>query len=102
MASCSRRAITREEIALIMQNYARATDHTLPVIREAITFADNGDISSVYSNAIRAMQQASVMVGSSGNEFNQRPGPLVPESRLCSTAHQAHHRPRHRPGLGAK
>ncbi|WP_052082661.1 S-layer homology domain-containing protein [Intestinimonas butyriciproducens] len=68
------RAVTREEIALILQNYAKATGYTLPVTREAITFADNSSISSTYASAIRAMQQAGIMVGGSGNKFNPKAG----------------------------
>ena len=68
------RAVTREEIALILQNYAKATGYTLPVTCEAITFADNSSIASAYANAIRSMQQTGIMVGGSGNKFNPKAG----------------------------
>ncbi len=68
------RAVTREEIALILQNYPKATGYTLPVIREAITFADNSSIGSSYASAARAMQQAGIMMGGSGNKFNPKTG----------------------------
>ncbi|CFX14949.1 Fibronectin, type III [Syntrophomonas zehnderi OL-4] len=68
------RAVTREEIALILQNYAKATGFQLPVTREVITFADNSSISSTYAGAIKAMQQAGIMVGGSGNKFNPKSG----------------------------
>ncbi len=66
------RAVTREEIALVLRNYAKATGNTLPVTREAGTFADASDIGSLYSDAVKAIQQAGIMVGTSGNRFNPR------------------------------
>ena len=68
------RMVTREEIALILQNYAKATGYTLPVTREAVTFADISSIGSSYRAAVRAMQQAGIMVGDSGNKFNPQTG----------------------------
>ncbi len=66
------RAVTREEIALILQNYAKATGYNLPVIREAITFADNDVIGSYFRDAVRAMQQAGIIVGGTDNKFNPK------------------------------
>jgi uncharacterized protein YjdB len=66
------RIISREEIAVIITNYARATGYKLPVVREAITYADNDSIGSAYKDAITAMQQAGVMMGSDGNRFNPK------------------------------
>jgi uncharacterized repeat protein (TIGR02543 family) len=68
----SERAITREEIALILSNYAKATGYTLPVTREAAAFADGSGIGSTYVNAVKAMQQAGIMVGGEGNNFNHK------------------------------
>ena len=66
------RAITREEIAVIIANYAKATGYALPVLREAVTYADNSNIGSVYQTAVKAMQQAGIMMGGTGNKFNPR------------------------------
>lgn len=67
------RAVTREEVALIMQNYAKVTGYKLPVIREAITFGKHSsDIG--YMAAMKTMQQAGIMVGTSGNKFNPKAG----------------------------
>lgn len=68
------RAVTREEIALILYNYAKVTSYKLPVIREATTYADASNIDSVYSTAVTAMQQAGIMVGDSDNKFNPKAG----------------------------
>ena len=65
-------AITREETAVIFANYARATGYTLPVTRNAVTFADDASIGVIYKNAVKAMQQAGIMPGCTGNKFNPR------------------------------
>ncbi len=64
------RAITRQEIAVILQNYAKATVYKLPVTRTAVTFADASNIGSAYKTAVTAMQQAGIMMGEQNNKFN--------------------------------
>ena len=68
----SDRAITREEIAVIFANYAKATGYTLHVTRTATTYADASGISSTYKTAVTAMQQAGIMMGGTGNKFNPK------------------------------
>ena len=64
------RAITREEIAVIFVNYAKATGYTLPVTREEAAYTDASSIGSVYKNAVTAMQQAGIMMGENNNVFS--------------------------------
>jgi hypothetical protein len=66
------RAVTREEIAVIFANYAKATGYTLPVTRTVATYADASGIGSTYKIAVTAMQQAGIMMGGSGNKFNPK------------------------------
>ncbi len=66
------KAVTREELAVILQNYAKATGYILPVTREAVTFADNSSISSFAKDAVKAMQQAGIMAGEQNNKFNPK------------------------------
>jgi uncharacterized repeat protein (TIGR02543 family) len=66
------RAITREEIAIIFANYVKATGYTLPVTREAATYADASFIGSAYKAAVTAMQQAGIMMGGQNNKFNPK------------------------------
>ena len=66
------RAITREEIAVIFTNYAKATGYTLPITREASVYADASSIGSAYKDAVKAMQQAGIMMGGSDNKFNPK------------------------------
>jgi hypothetical protein len=80
------RAITREELALILQNYAKATGYTLPAICRAAVFADNSSIGSSYEAAAGTMQQAGIMVGGTGNKFN----PQAPATR-AEFATMLHH-----------
>lgn len=66
------RAITREEIAVIFANYAKATGYKLPVTREATAYADASSIGSTYNTAVTVMQQAGIMMGGTGNKFNPK------------------------------
>jgi len=66
------RAITREEIAVIIANFAKATGYTLPVTREATTYVDASIIGSTYKTAVTAMQQAGIMMGETNNKFNAK------------------------------
>ena len=66
------RPITRDEIAVIFANYARATGYKLPIIREATSYVDATSIGSLYKNAVTAMQQAGIMIGDTNNQFNPK------------------------------
>ncbi len=64
------RAVTRQEMAVIFINYAKATGYTLPFTREAITYADASSIANTCKTAVADMQQAGVIMGKSDNKFN--------------------------------
>ncbi len=66
------RSITREEIAVIFERYAKATGYTLPLTREASIFADRDKIGKEYSSAVTAMQQAGIMMGVGEGKFNPK------------------------------
>ena len=66
------RAVTREEIAVIFANYAKATGYPLPVAREATAYTDASHIGSTYNAAVAAMQHAGIMMGGSNNRFNPK------------------------------
>lgn len=66
------RAITREEIAVIMANYAKAMDYKLPVSRSEIAFEDASSIGSNYAEAVKSMQQAGILMGETNNKFNPK------------------------------
>ena len=61
--------ITREEMAVLMANYAKTMGITLSVNHEKADFADNEQISSWAKTEVEAMQQAGVLAGKDGNLF---------------------------------
>lgn len=61
--------ITREEMAVLMANYAKTMGITLPVNHETVVFADHEQISSWAKAEVKAMQQAGVLSGKDGNLF---------------------------------
>ena len=63
-------SITRQDMAVMMQNYAKATGYTLPASRTAVTFADAGNISAYAKDAVTAIQQAGIIVGKGNNQFD--------------------------------
>ncbi|SHO53956.1 GLUG motif-containing protein [Anaerocolumna xylanovorans] len=65
-------AVTREEVAVIMANFAGVTGCTLPVAREASAYADDLNIGNSCKTAVKAMQQAGIMTGGRGNKFNPK------------------------------
>ena len=62
--------ISREQMAVIMQNYAKAMGYTVPKTREAVTFADSASIASWAKDAVKAMQMAGILNGKDGNRFD--------------------------------
>lgn len=66
------RAITREEIAAILQNYAKATGYKLPLTHEAAAYSDASSIGGTYKTAVTAMQQAGIMMGGTNNKFDPK------------------------------
>ncbi len=62
--------IRRQDMAVMMTNYAKATGYTLPVSRQTITFADNAKISSYAKDAVKAIQQAGIIAGKGNNLFD--------------------------------
>jgi len=55
------------------------------ITREAITYADTANIDSAYIDAIKAVQQAGIMMGGSNNTFNPKGNATRAEvsSMLC-------------------
>ncbi|MDL2274136.1 S-layer homology domain-containing protein [Oscillospiraceae bacterium OttesenSCG-928-G22] len=66
------RSITREEMAVMIYNYAKATNYTLPDSRTAVKFTDDASISSWAKDAVKALQQAGVVAGVGAGNFNPK------------------------------
>lgn len=65
-------AITREEMAVIFQNYSRYINIQLPQGNSNTTFADNNQISSWAIEAVSSMQKASIINGKENNNFDPK------------------------------
>ncbi len=63
-------SITREQMAVMMVNYAKATGYKLPVSKQATTFADDAKISAYATDAVKAIQQTGVINGKDNNRFD--------------------------------
>ncbi len=64
------RKITREQMALMMVNYAKATGQALPINRQAAAFTDHTKISTWAKKAVKAVQWAGIITGKSGSLFD--------------------------------
>ncbi len=63
-------AITREQMALIISNYAKTMDLKLTQAYSENTFADNDKISDYAKDAVKQMQMSGVISGKNGNIFD--------------------------------
>jgi hypothetical protein len=63
-------SITREQMAVIMQNYAKAIGFTLLKVHVENTFADSAKISAYAKDSVKQMQMAGVISGKNGNLFD--------------------------------
>ncbi|MGF7059163.1 S-layer homology domain-containing protein [Brassicibacter mesophilus] len=63
-------SITREQMAVIMSNYAKTIGYTLPKVHAENTFADNAKISAYAKEAVKQMQMAGAISGKNGNLFD--------------------------------
>jgi len=62
--------ITREQMAVMMVDYAIITGYTLPANRQAVTFADDAIISSWAKEAVKAIQQTGIVNGKNNNQYD--------------------------------
>ena len=62
--------ITREQMAVILKNYADKMGYPILKTLEAVTLADNAKISSWAKDAVKAMQQAGILSGKANNLFD--------------------------------
>ena len=63
-------SITREQMAVIIANYAKAIGFDMPTVYTAVTFADNAKISSYAKGSVKQMQMAGILMGKDGNRFD--------------------------------
>lgn len=63
-------SITREQMAVIMSNYAKTVGYTLPKVHMENTFADNAKINAYAKEAVKQIQMAGVISGKNGNLYD--------------------------------
>ncbi len=63
-------SITREQLAVMLGNYARTIGFTLPKLRGETSFADSDLVSAYAQAAVQQMQMANLINGRSGNLFD--------------------------------
>ena len=62
--------VTREQMAVMMANYAGQMGYSIPTPLAAVTFADNDTISPWAAKEVAAMQRAGIVKGRDGNRFD--------------------------------
>lgn len=62
--------ITREQMAVMLQQYLQYKGGELPAAADKVTFNDEAKISSWSKEAVQAMQQAEIISGKPGNAFD--------------------------------
>ena len=75
-------SITREQMAVIMSNYAKNIGFTLTSTHTENIFADSDKISAYAKDAVEQMQMAGVLNGKNGNLFD----PLGTSTRAEASA----------------
>lgn len=75
-------AVTREQMALFLTNYANAMQLAVPSTQAAISFADENSISQETAEAVQTMQMARILRGKENNRFD----PLSTATRAETSA----------------
>ncbi|MFI3175040.1 MAG: S-layer homology domain-containing protein [Bacillota bacterium] len=64
--------VTREQMAVFLQNYVKAFDLTLPVVEDMEIFADDLEMSGWAKEAVYVMQQADIINGKGSGNFDPK------------------------------
>ena len=64
--------VTREQMAVMLNNFTRAYGITLPEIEVSKMFADDYEIASWSKPAVYTMQKAGIITGKTGNRFDPK------------------------------
>ncbi|WP_442886008.1 S-layer homology domain-containing protein [Desulfotomaculum sp. 1211_IL3151] len=78
--------INREQMAVIMSNYAKVLGYTVPKTREAVTFVDSGSIASWAEDAVQSMQMAGILTGKDQNRFD--PAASATRAEVAAVLHR--------------
>ncbi len=64
------KSVTREELAIILVNFARATSFEIPNVRESYSFTDLSKLSSDAGGSVSKVTQAGIMAEKKAGYFN--------------------------------
>lgn len=64
------KAITRQEMAVMIAGYAKAIGFELPKLHTENVFKDNAKIGGFAKDAVKTMQMAGILAGKNGNKFD--------------------------------
>lgn len=64
--------ISRQDMAVMMVNYALATGYNIPVSRQSIIFDDDATISTYAKDSVKAIHQAGIINGKDNNRFDPK------------------------------
>ena len=71
------RAVTRQEMAVMVKNFARSTGKKFPAINDPVTFRDQGQIASWAKESVALCQRADILNGDA-ESGRFRPGERAP------------------------
>ena len=63
-------AISREQMAVVLANYAQTIGYSLPSVHTETTFADSANISSWAKDSVKTMQMAGIIASKDANKFD--------------------------------
>ena len=78
--------ISRQDLAVILYNYANVMGITLPETADAIDFNDGSDIAGYASAAVAAMQKAGIINGKPGGIFD--PQGIATRAEVAAMLHR--------------
>ena len=61
--------ISRQDMAVMLVSFSRATGRQMPAVREAVSFADSNKIASYAAASVRTCQRAGVLSGDTEGTF---------------------------------
>ena len=64
------KSITRQEMAVIINRFAKKLDMTLPTLNAKATFSDESSIADYAKDSVYALQQAGIIGGKQDNMFD--------------------------------
>lgn len=81
------RAVTRQEMAVMVKNFARSTGKKFPAINDPVTFRDQGQIASWAKESVALCQRADILNGDA-ESGRFRPGERATRAEAASIVYK--------------